>query len=79
MLVVAPRLMVRLTGDVERPPMGEAVWGNTCLILPEETVGQRYRHHLTGEVLAVGRFGGSPGLRLAEICRSFPVAVLERL
>jgi (1->4)-alpha-D-glucan 1-alpha-D-glucosylmutase len=79
MLVVAPRLMVQLTGDVERPPMGEAVWGNTYLILPEETVGQRYRHHLTGEVLAVERFGGSPGLRLAEICRSFPVAVLERL
>ncbi|NJN67806.1 MAG: malto-oligosyltrehalose synthase [Chloroflexaceae bacterium] len=79
MLVVAPRLIVQLTGDVERPPMGPAVWGNTRLVLPEEAIGQRYRHHLTGEVLSVEHSDGVPGLGLAEICQSFPVAVLERL
>ncbi|MBI4498659.1 MAG: malto-oligosyltrehalose synthase [Chloroflexi bacterium] len=77
-LVVAPRLVVRLTGGVEQPPQGESVWKDTWLALPHEQVGRRYRNCLTGEVLAVGEYDGAPGLPLAALCGHFPVALLER-
>ncbi|MBI4504703.1 MAG: malto-oligosyltrehalose synthase, partial [Chloroflexi bacterium] len=78
-VVVAPRLVVRLTGGVERPPCGEAVWQDTWLALPHERADQAYRDRFTGAVLAVGHDGGVPGLPLAEVCRDFPLALLERV
>ncbi len=79
MLVVVPRLIASLTGETERPPLGHAVWGDAWLLLPDEAAGQRYRHHLTGEVLTVETHNGTTGLPVANILGTFPVGLLYRL
>ncbi|HEY1380722.1 MAG TPA: malto-oligosyltrehalose synthase, partial [Gemmataceae bacterium] len=77
--VVAPRLAVRLTGGAEAWPVGRPAWRDTWLVLPREPVGRRFRNVLTGAEVAVEEGDGIAGLPLAEVCRDFPVALLERL
>ncbi len=74
-VVVVPRLLVGLTGGREEPPTGPGVWHDTWLPLPDEDRGRRYRHAFTGEVLAVEERDGRPGLALAVVLGSFPLAV----
>ncbi len=71
-IVVAPRLVVGLTEGAETPPLGEGVWGDTQLPIPDAKSGQRYRNIFTGEVLTVA----GNGLRLADVLARFPVALL---
>jgi maltooligosyltrehalose synthase len=78
-LVVVPRLVARLTGGIEQPPLGIGVWQDTWLALAHEQAGRRYRNLFTGEVLSVGEHDGAPGLPLAAVCGRFPVALLERV
>lgn len=78
-VVVAPRLVVELTDGIERPPIGEEVWQDTWLALPQGQVGQSFRNLFTGEVLALGERDGTPGLPMASVCGHFPVALLERV
>jgi (1->4)-alpha-D-glucan 1-alpha-D-glucosylmutase len=77
LLVVVPRLVVALTNGAEVWPLGRAVWRDTWLVLPREPVGRRYRNLFTGAELAVQEGDGIAGLPLAEVCREFPVALLE--
>jgi (1->4)-alpha-D-glucan 1-alpha-D-glucosylmutase len=72
-IVVAPRLVVGLTGGDEAPPVG-AVWGDTALALPPELAGARLRDVLSGRVHAPGA-----ALPLAELLGTLPVALLERV
>jgi (1->4)-alpha-D-glucan 1-alpha-D-glucosylmutase len=77
MVVIAvPRLMLRLTGGNEQLPLGHAVWQDTRLVLPAAAPGERYRNLFTGEVLTVVEGGDGPGLPLADVFRTFPVALL---
>jgi hypothetical protein len=87
-VAVAPRLLVSLTGGAERPPLGEEVWGETRLLLPDslshlDLDRPRLRDRLTGEGLpvvafAAGRRGeAGRGLPLAAVLSRFPVALLE--
>ncbi|MHB8647176.1 MAG: malto-oligosyltrehalose synthase [Thermomicrobiales bacterium] len=75
-IVVAPRLVVGLTGGEERPPLGPDIWGDTWLTLPPEYAGRHYRNIFTGEELAVTDRDGTPGLLLAALCAYFPLALL---
>jgi (1->4)-alpha-D-glucan 1-alpha-D-glucosylmutase len=77
--VVAPRLPVRLTGNAEVWPVGRGVWRDTWLVLPREPVGQRFRDIFSGGEVAVQEGDGIAGLPLADVCREFPVALLERV
>src|SRR5262249_51558060 len=61
-VVVVPRLVVRLTGGVERPPVGAETWEGTRLVLPTAMAGRRYRNLYTGEVLSPTGEDGAPGL-----------------
>jgi (1->4)-alpha-D-glucan 1-alpha-D-glucosylmutase len=85
-LVVVPRLVVRLTGGVERPPLGLDVWGKTALLVPPHLAGRDYHNLLTGEVLSPASAGppetqntswGVPGLLLGDLLERFPVALLH--
>jgi len=77
-LVAVPRLLVRLSGEQEQPPLGPAVWTDTYLALPGARRGERYSNLYTGEEIVVGEFGGVPGMLLSDVFRSFPVAVWTR-
>jgi (1->4)-alpha-D-glucan 1-alpha-D-glucosylmutase len=79
LIVVAPRLVVRLTGGSEVWPLGRPVWRDTWLVLPREPAGRRFRNLFTGAEVAVQEGDGIAGLPLAEVCRDFPVALLERV
>jgi (1->4)-alpha-D-glucan 1-alpha-D-glucosylmutase len=85
-LVVVPRLVVRLTGGLEQPPLGHEVWGKTTLLLPPHLAGRDYHNVFTGEVLlpASAPLGGAqcmswgaPGLLLGDLLGRFPVALLH--
>jgi (1->4)-alpha-D-glucan 1-alpha-D-glucosylmutase len=77
-LVVVPRLGVRLGGGSEQPPMGPEVWGTTRLLLPAPLAAGSYRSLFTGEMLEVDRSDDTPGLSLAAALADFPVALLQR-
>ncbi len=76
-LVVVPRLLVRLVGGEEQPPLGAAVWGQTRLLLPQQLAGRTYRNLFTGERIAAAVHDGPPELLLGAVLGRFPVALLE--
>jgi (1->4)-alpha-D-glucan 1-alpha-D-glucosylmutase len=85
-LVIVPRLVVRLVGGVEQPPLGLEVWGETALLLPSHLAGRDYHNLFTGQVLSPAyarppdtpiRSWGAPGLLLGDLLERFPVALLH--
>jgi (1->4)-alpha-D-glucan 1-alpha-D-glucosylmutase len=75
-VVIVPRLVVRLTSGVEQPPLGSDVWGKTRLLMPLQLTGRRYLNILTGETLEPVNQEGTPDAVLGAVLRSFPVALL---
>lgn len=78
-IVVAPRLVLQLCDGIEQQPLGDKVWGDTRIVLPEEQRGWSYRHLLTGDTLTAIVQEGKVGLPLAGVLGHFPVALLERV
>jgi (1->4)-alpha-D-glucan 1-alpha-D-glucosylmutase len=76
-VVAVPRLVVRLTNKMERPPFSVEIWRDTRLELPDDLPGQTYRNLFTGEILQVERDEGFTGLPLSAVFSCFPVALLE--
>jgi len=74
-LVVVPRLVATLAGEDNVPPIGEAVWHDTRLEIPDAPTGA-YRDIFTDICLQVRRDAGTPGLPIADALRHFPIAVL---
>jgi (1->4)-alpha-D-glucan 1-alpha-D-glucosylmutase len=75
-LVVVPRLVVRLTGGVERAPLGPEVWGQTRLLLPPPLAGRRYLNIFTQAVLMPDRHTGTSDPLLGTLLGHFPIALL---
>ena len=71
-LVVVPRLVAGLVPDADVPPLGERVWGDTRLHVPDPQA-RCCRHALTGRCVPVS--GGT--LRLADVFGQAPVAFLD--
>jgi len=78
-IVAVPRLVATLMDGKEKPPFGAAVWGDTALAVPTETVGARFRNLFTGETLTVTEINGTPSLPVSQLFANFPAALLERL
>jgi (1->4)-alpha-D-glucan 1-alpha-D-glucosylmutase len=76
-VITVPRLIVRLTGGSEQPPLGAGIWKDTHLALPTEIIGQPYRNLFTGETISVRVGSGKASLPLSVIFQSFPIALLE--
>jgi (1->4)-alpha-D-glucan 1-alpha-D-glucosylmutase len=70
-IAVAPRLFARLMQPEDRAPLGERVWGESCLTLPE-SVASELEDVLTGRRYRLD----DRRLRLAEVLGVFPVALL---
>lgn len=66
-VVAVPRLTAKLTPG-EGLPLGEAVWGDTRVALPDAGEGRRWRDAFTGEEVADGGVG--------RLFGCFPVALL---
>jgi (1->4)-alpha-D-glucan 1-alpha-D-glucosylmutase len=75
-LVVVPRLVATLTGRIERAPLGEAVWGDTLLLLPAAVGAHPLTNLFTGETLTPIPHGQGWAVRVAEVLGHFPVALL---
>ena len=73
-LTAAPRLVTRLTGT-GAAPLGERAWGKSVLALPEDAP-DRWRNIFTEEELETSHTDGKKQLRVAEVFKSFPVAML---
>jgi maltooligosyltrehalose synthase len=69
-IAVAPRLFAGLVREGDSAPIGEAVWGEASLGLPEELAGD-YENALTGE-----KFSAAGKIPLARLLARFPVALL---
>jgi (1->4)-alpha-D-glucan 1-alpha-D-glucosylmutase len=72
-LVAAPRFTTRLA-PAGALPLGDDVWRGSTLTLPAGSPN-RWINVFTGEELDTG--GGEKRLRLADVFRSFPVALLR--
>jgi (1->4)-alpha-D-glucan 1-alpha-D-glucosylmutase len=74
-LVVVPRFPSRLAPP-GAPPIGPDVWGDTSLFLPEWTGPLKFRDRFTGAEVTLEAVDGGAGVRVAEVLRDFPVALL---
>jgi (1->4)-alpha-D-glucan 1-alpha-D-glucosylmutase len=73
MLVAVPRLIVGLTGGVERLPLGMEVWNDTALALSDSYGNSTFRNLFTGKSVQA-----NGGLLLSSVFETYPVAVLIR-
>ncbi|MGH7255229.1 MAG: malto-oligosyltrehalose synthase, partial [Nitrospirales bacterium] len=79
-VVVVPRLVAGLLAPSVAPPVGEEVWRDTWVTAPSWRTGSPYRNVVTGETLSSTTVDGErQGLRVADVLRDCPVALLERL
>ena len=70
-VAIVPRLVDKLCG-ASTLPLGETVWADTRVALPEALAG-RYADVFTGAPIECG---GAPEIALAGACADFPVALL---
>ncbi len=75
-LVLTPRLLTHIMPDNYDIPLGEAVWADTHVVLPETWGNVSFRHLLTAETIHTRRVGTQSTLPVAVAFRSFPVAML---
>ena len=78
-LIIVPRFLTPLIKGIDKAPLGEEVWGESRLVLPEEIVGNHFRNLFTGETIDRVEQSGKGGIPLAEVFAHFPVAMLEKV
>jgi (1->4)-alpha-D-glucan 1-alpha-D-glucosylmutase len=78
-IVAAPRLVAGLVGRDMRDPIGEAIWSQSRLLLPDGEPGTRYRNVLTNEVIEAAAAEQGAALQMGEVFAHLPVALLERV
>lgn len=80
-VVAVPRLLARLAGHFhEEPhspwrPLGEAVWRDSRVLLPEAIAAEPLTNHFTGQTCPADE----KGLMLADLFAHFPVALASNL
>ncbi len=72
-IAIVPRLVARLLQGEERLPVGEEAWADTELEIPKELAAKSYRNIFAGTSVEANE----SKLRVAEVLKEFPVAVLE--
>jgi len=78
LITVAPRFFTGIIRQSGGLPLGEEAWGNSCIVLSSGEPATVYRNIFTGEDVTSFSFQGGAALRLPEIIRNFPVALMER-
>ncbi|HUF29206.1 MAG TPA: hypothetical protein VMM77_00985, partial [Gemmatimonadaceae bacterium] len=76
-IAVATRLSRTLTGGLA-PPIGD-IWGETRVFLPEPlTAISRWTCVVSGHSVEVAHDSAAAGLRVSDVLRHLPVALLVR-
>jgi len=78
-IIAVPRFFTKLISQPSVPPFGEAVWGNSFIIVPIAEPGAKYRNIFTNEPLTARNYKDATALQLSEVFSNFPVAIMERL
>ena len=78
-VVVIPVLVKGLCQETEIFPFDPRIWEDTWVIVPSWKPASCYQNLFTGEILSSTEAEGKQSLRLAEILRFCPVALLERM
>lgn len=78
-VTVIPRLLTGVIPDAHLAPLGEAVWKETWLTMPDWGEGTQVRNIFTGDVLRTVIRDGRLVLAVGEIFLHSPVAWLERM
>ena len=76
-LTVFPRFLTSLIPDATTIPIGESVWGDTCLTLSPESHNHSYRNILTHEIVTLQNLSGMVVLPIGTLFQHFPFALLE--
>ncbi|HEU4565898.1 MAG TPA: hypothetical protein VFS05_14660, partial [Gemmatimonadaceae bacterium] len=76
-IAVAPRLPWALGGATGRAPVGPEIWGDTAVALPPHLAGRRWTCALSGDNVESPLDAHGNSLRLADVCRVLPVALLQ--
>jgi (1->4)-alpha-D-glucan 1-alpha-D-glucosylmutase len=76
-VAVAPRLFVGLLPEAQQAPLGQAIWGDTAVVLPDAFSGSALRQLFTGAMITVPHSEGRAALPLAVALAEFPVALLH--
>jgi (1->4)-alpha-D-glucan 1-alpha-D-glucosylmutase len=76
-MICVPRLIGSLISEAMRPPLGQAVWGDTKIELPP-TLGSdlRFQDAFTGALVQPQLTGEGPAIAAAALFDRFPVALL---
>jgi (1->4)-alpha-D-glucan 1-alpha-D-glucosylmutase len=78
-VVVVPRLVFGLMRGAEFPPLGNEIWKETTLLVPQARPGDLFRNVLTRELVPVIEKGRTAALELRQALKSLPVALLEKI
>ncbi|WP_447598412.1 malto-oligosyltrehalose synthase [Nitrospira sp. Nam80] len=78
-LAVVPRLVGSLMPDSSAAPLGDEIWRDTWVALPDDLPAATYRNVLTGQTVDSVLLHGRRSLLLAHILRDCPVALLEAI
>jgi len=74
-LVVVPRLAATLLNDLDLPPTGLDVWGDTHVLLPSRDCAGTYRNAFTGAVFCLQSHMEDLRIDVAQVLAEFPVAL----
>ncbi len=77
-VAVTGRFFTRL-GDLNQPPTGTGVWGDTAVALNYVSASGLYQDVFTGQRIRAERGGAGVELPLAQVFAHLPVALLERV
>ena len=77
-LTIVPRLLTGVIADPQTPPLGEAVWNDTQVVVPAWREGTRFRNIFTGETLCTVTHDERQVLPVGQVFRYCPVACLEK-
>jgi (1->4)-alpha-D-glucan 1-alpha-D-glucosylmutase len=76
-LVFIPRFLTCFIGSLDDRPLGESVWKDSRIVIPDEIVENKFRQIFTEETMVIVDQNGKRTFPLNQVFAHFPVAMLE--
>jgi (1->4)-alpha-D-glucan 1-alpha-D-glucosylmutase len=78
-MVVVPRFLHQVIPNPEHPALKEAAWGDTKVLLPENSPGKPFQNVLTKESLSTVSINQQHAVSVANLFHHLPIAMMEQL